>query len=235
MFTIASLAQSTALFKIATEVGILKTLLTGIIILSFWFGIKFIGQYKFNKKAEKTGIKISDESDLRNNALFTKGNYFLNYEVPNILVFTDKPVRRELVIDLLLSHFTSILEGCKEISEVDMADWSSDQWTMEMTSRFNGMLFGANNKCRNEGMPEVAIQRFSRWVAPSIELVYTFIGTIGSSNAYASNVVKTNTLFLIINVLFNTMIGDAERSIHSLNGDITGTVYKGKIVEEVEH
>lgn len=235
MFTIASLTQMTAFFKLATEVGVLKTILLGIVLLSIWFGFRFIAQYKFNKSAEKTGIKISDESDLRNNTLFTKGSYFLNYEVPNIVVFTDKPVRRELVIDLLLAHFSAILDGCKDIAEADMTGWTSDKWTREMTSRFDGMLFSANNKLRNVGMPEVAIQRFSRWAAPSIELVYTFIGTIGASNAYASNVVKTNTLFLIINVLFNTMIGDAERSIHSLNGDITGTVYKGRIVEEVEH
>ncbi len=64
---------------------------------------------------------------------------------------------------------------------------------------------------------------------------FTYITTIGTSRAYSSNIVKTNTLFLIVNVLFYTMLGDAERSIHSLNGDITGTIYKGKAVEEVEH
>jgi hypothetical protein len=87
VFTIASLSQATAFFKLATEVGVLKTILLGIVLLSIWFGFRFIAQYKFTKSAEKTGIKISDESDLRNNTLFTKGSYFLNYEVPNIVVF----------------------------------------------------------------------------------------------------------------------------------------------------
>ncbi len=235
MLTVATLSHVMAFFKLITEVGVIKTIVIGIVLLGLYFGVKFIGQYKFNKSAEKTGIKVSDESDLRFNALFTKGSYFLDYELPNIDVFADKPVRRQLVIDLLASYYSAILEGCTSIADIDMSKWSSEQWTIEMTRRFNAMLHTANAKCRTLGIPEVATSRFAKWTASSTDLLINYITTIGTSRAYSSNIVKTNTLFLIVNVLFYTMLGDAERSIHSLNGDITGTIYKGKAVEEVEH
>jgi hypothetical protein len=235
VFTIASFTQLSGLFKLANEMGLLKFFLFAVIIIGAFFGIKFIAQYKFNKKAEKNGIVLSDQNNLSYHVLFTKGNYFLTVELSKLDVFMDKPVRRQMVIDLLRSYITTMIEGCKDISITNMKEWTSDQWVMEMTKRFDSMLQGAANRARESGMPEIVINKFNQWMSPSIELLFSHINTIGTSTAYTSNVVKTSTLFLTVNLLNSIMLAEAERSIHTLNGDITGTVYLGKIVEEVVH
>lgn len=235
MNIVASFNQVAGLFKVAGEMGIIKFSLIAVVIIGAYFGVKYVSQYKFNKTAEKTGIKVGNETDLRYHVLFTRGEYMLNVELMSLDVFPDKPVRRQLVIDLLKAYITTLTEGCKEIALVDMKAWSSEQWVIEMTKNFNAMLQGAANRARNDGMPEIAISRFSMWANNSLETLFQLITTIGATTAYSNNVVKTNTLFLIVNLMIATMLGEAERSIHSLNGDITGTIYKGNVVEDAGH
>ena len=112
-----------------------------------------------------------------------------------------------------------------------MKGWSSEQWSIEMTNRLSDMITAATSTCRMEGIPEIVITKFARWVNPSIDMLFNYVEMIGNSNIYSSNIARTNTLFLIVNLLMSTMMGDAERSIKGLNGDISGQVYKGQIIE----
>lgn len=198
-------------------------------------GIQWIKTWQFKKTADKNGIKVGNESDLRYHVLFSTATYRLAIELPNLDIFPDKPVRQQLMVDLLRIYIKTIMEGCKDIAVTNMKGWSADQWTIEMSTRMSQMISAANGSARMEGIPEVVITKFSRWAGPSFDMLFTYVETIGSSNAYSSNIARTNTLFLIINLLMSTMLGDAERSIKELNGDITGKLYKGQLIEGVEH
>ena len=197
--------------------------------------IQWLKQWKFKKDAEKNGIQVGNESDLRYHMLFATAQYRLAIELPNLEIFPDKPVRRQLMVDLLRIYIKTIHDGCKEIATTNMKGWSADQWTIEMSTRMSQMISAANSTARLEGLPDAVITKFTRWAGPSFDMMFTYVENIGASTAYASNVVRTNTLFLIMNLLMSTMLGDAERSIKELNGDITGQVYKGQIIEAVEH
>lgn len=197
--------------------------------------VQWIKQMKFKKDAEKSGIKVSNESDLRYHVLFSTAQYRLAIEIPNLDIFPDKPVRQQLMTDLLQAYTKAILEGCKEISSTNMKGWSSEQWSIEMSNRLSMMISAANRNAKNEGIPDAVITKFSRWVNPSIDMLFNYVEVIGNSNIYSSNVARTNTMFLIVNLLMSTMLGDAERSIKQLNGDITGKLYKGQLVEPISH
>lgn len=197
--------------------------------------IQWIKTWQFKKTADANGIKVGDESDLRYHVLFSTAQYRLAIELPNMDIFPDKPVRQQLMVDLLRVYIKTIMEGCKDISITNMKGWPAEQWTIEMSTRISQMISAANNSARMEGIPEVVITKFSRWAGPSFDMLFTYVENIGTSSAYSSNIVRTNTLFLIINLLMSTMLGDAERSIKELNGDITGKLYKGQIIEAVEH
>lgn len=197
--------------------------------------IQWIKTWQFKKTADKNGIKVGDESDLRYHVLFSTAQYRLAIELPNLDIFPDKPVRQQLMVDLLRVYIKTITDGCKDISTTNMKGWSADQWTIEMNTRMSQMISAAQNSSRHEGIPDALITKFGRWAGPSFDMLFTYVETIGSSNAYASNIVRTNTLFLIINLLMTTMLGDAERSIRELNGDITGKLYKGQVIEDIEH
>lgn len=197
--------------------------------------IQWIKTWQFKKTADENGIKVGNESDLRYHVLFSTAQYRLAIELPNLDIFKDKPVRQQLMVDLLRVYIKSLMEGCKEISITNMKGWSADQWTIEMSTRMSQMIAAASSNARMEGIPDVVINKFTRWAGPSFDMLFTYIETIGSTTGYASNIVRTNTLFLIVNLLMSTMLGDAERSIKELNGDITGKVYKGQIIEAIEH
>lgn len=104
-----------------------------------------------------------------------------------------------------------------------------------MTHRFSQMVSAASNTARQDGIPDIVITKFSRWINPSIDMLFSYVDMIGNSNIYSSNIARTNTLFLVVNLLMSTMLGDAERSIKHLNGDITGKLYKGQAIEPIEH
>lgn len=193
--------------------------------------IQWIKETKFRKAAEKSGIQVGDESDLRYHVLFSAAQYRLTIELPNLNIFEDKPVRQLLMTDLLAIYIKSLAEGCKKISVTDMKKWSAEQWSIEMTNQLSQMISTAQTIAKAEGIPDLVILKFSRWVNPSIDMLFSYVEMIGNSNLYVSNVARTNTLFLIINLLMSTMLGDAERSIKGLNGDISGKEYKGQIIE----
>lgn len=206
-----------------------------LVALGGFAAIQWIKTWQFKKAASKNGIKVGDESDLRYHVLFSTAQYRLAIELPNLEIFSDKPVRQQLMVDLLRIYIKTIMDGCKDIAVTNMKGWPADQWTIEMSTRMSQMISAANGTARMEGIPEPVITKFSRWAGPSFDMLFTYVETIGSSNAYSSNIARTNTLFLIVNLLMSTMLGDAERSIKELNGDITGKVYKGQVIEAIEH
>lgn len=217
--------------KILLELGWINYILFLLVGIAAIASLQWIKQLKFKKAAEKSGIQVGDESDLKYHVLFSSAQYRLTIELPNLDVFPGKPVRQLLMTDLLRIYIKAILEGCKEISVTNMKGWSSEQWSIEMSTRLSTMISAANSTAKMEGIPDIVLLKFSRWVNPSIDMLFSYVEMIGNSNIYSSNIARTNTLFLIINLLMSTMLGDAERSIKLLNGDITGKSYKGHIIE----
>lgn len=212
--------------------GFIAFLLLGIGAI---FAMQWIKQFKFKKTAEKSGIQLGNESDLRYHVLFSTAQYRLTVELPNLDIFPDKPVRQQVMTDLLRVYLKSIMDGCKEVASSDMKGWSAERWSIEMTNRLSTMISVANNNARAEGIPDIVITKFSRWANPSIDMLFSYVEMIGNSNIYSSNVARTNTMFLVVNLLMSTMLGDAERSIKHLNGDITGKLYKGQLIEPINH
>ena len=206
-----------------------------LLALGAYATVQWIKQVKFKRAAEKSGIKVGNESDLRYHILFSTAQYRLTVELPNMDIFPNKPVRQMLMTDLLRIYIKSISEGCKEIASTNMRGWSSEQWNTEMTNRLSAMITNAHYNAKSEGIPDIVITKFSRWVNPSIDMLFTYVETIGNSNIYSSNIARTNTMFLVVNLLMSTMLGDAERSIKQLNGDITGKLYKNQVIEPIEH
>ena len=97
------------------------------------------------------------------------------------------------------------------------------------------MFYQANQKARESGIPEVVIDKFKKWYSPAVDTVFEHITWIGSPTSYNTNALRTNTLFMMTTVMLSSMLGDAERTIPKLNGDITGIKYKGKVIEPIGH
>ncbi len=197
--------------------------------------VQWVSGMKFKNAAEKGGIKLGTESDLRYHILFSTAKYRLSVEIPNLEVFKDKPIRQLLMIDLLRIYTKTISDGCRDIATLDMKGWSSDRWIVEMTNHISTIMSAAYETSKSEGIPDIVIIKFARWINPTVEMLFTYIETIGKSSTYFTNLARTNTLFLVVNLLLETILWDAERTIKYLNGDISGKTYKNYIIEGNPH
>lgn len=177
------------------------------------------------------GIRLNNPNDLRYHSFFQNAQYRLVVEIASLDLAPDKPVKQTMFRDLLYWKIKYIHDMCQELAELDMTGWGQDQWANEITKRVGVMLLAYNRKVVESGIPEVALIKFNRWHTTTIEMLYDYITVLGTSSIYSNNIARTNTLFLIMDLLLVTTIGDAERSLRELNGEIGGKEYKGMILE----
>lgn len=176
-------------------------------------------------------IRLNNTGDLRYHAFFQNAQYRLVVEIPNLDLAPDKPVKQGMFRDLLYWKIKYTHDMCQELAVADMDGWSSEKWASEVTKRLGDMLISFSKKSIEYGIPELVMSKFNKWHAPTMEMLYDYINVLGTSSIYSNNTARTNTLFLIMDLLLVTTIGDAERSLRELNGEIGGKQYNNKTLE----
>ena len=179
--------------------------------------------------------KLNDELQLKYHVFFSTAQYKLISEIPNLVLSKTLPIRQALFRDILYINIKNIYDTCQEIAETDMSGWKSAQWSAEITRKLIAITEGFNRDAKKEGIPDEVIVKFSNWNLTNIELLYDYVDTIGNSTAYPNVSTKTTTLFLIMNLLVVSTIADAEKTLITLNGDISGKMYKGQVIEPFEY
>lgn len=170
-------------------------------------------------------------NDLKFHSFFNNAEYRMLVEIPSLELFSNKPVRQKIFRDLLYIECKTIYDICFEIAKLDMSEWTEEQWKTEISKKVGEILSTFIKKSRDEGIPEIVIEKYNKWHNGSFELLFNYISLLGNETIYTSNIMRTNTFFLIMNLLLITTLADAERSLKEINGEITGLVYKGKKIE----
>lgn len=192
--------------------------------------IKSISEHTKNKLFQKKEIK------LKMHAFFNSINYSLNVEIPSMTVFKAKPTRQMLLKDLIHCTLASIEEVSESIAERDHGNWNHVEWNYEMRSFINEMNVLFIEKCESKGIPEIVYKKYLVWYFERLNHMRVVVDQIASTDTYPTPEIKTSTLFLAFNFFLVTMIADAEKTLKELNGDITGIVYRGHIIEPLgEH
>lgn len=169
--------------------------------------------------------------DARYHPFFSATQYKISVEIPEIRLAPDKPVKQQMFRDVLLIYTRRMHDTCMDIATMDSADYSSDKWVTEVNKRITKMLLGFQRECLENGVPEVALYKFSKWNARTVSLVQEYVKILGSSQLYSNNNTRTNTFLMIIGLLLVTNIADAEKTLKELNGEIGGKMYKGSVIE----
>lgn len=175
---------------------------------------------------------IGHYSPLDTHELFSKVQKMLSVELPNLELMPSKPVKQEMFRDILSFFVKSIHEECTAISIIDIDSWTPEKWVLEMTKHANQILVNFRTTALSNNVPDIVLQKFARWNQQTMELLYDHITTVGKADVYKSNNERTNTLFLVIGLLIVVTIGDAEKTIKELNGEISGKLYKGMVIED---
>lgn len=184
----------------------------------------------FSEKAKNKLLRRSDVK-LNQHAFFNAIAYSLNVELPAMTLFADKPVRQVLMRDLVYCSLASVEEVCESIAEADHSEWNHSAWNYEMRAAVNEMNRAFVEKCTNRGMPESVYRKYLGWYFKRLNSMRTIIDQISGAEIFDTPHAKTSALFVTFNLFLVTMITDAETTLKELNGDITGVMYKGGIVE----
>lgn len=187
------------------------------------------------KNASISLFQISKDSDnselLKYNPFFQKIGYRLAVELPSLEFDSDKPVKQQMFRDILIWNAKYTKTMCEEIIKIDMDDWSGSRWSTEVINTISEMVLKYQTHALENGVPPAVINKFNKWQLPVLEMVCSYIKLLGESTMYTSNISRTNTMLMVIDLLLITTIADAERSLHSLNGEISGLQYKGMSIE----
>ena len=229
-----------------SEYGLPAFVLLAIVI----FGLKLLTKSASNHISDVVdGFNCSDKSPMVPNdhsarlqnvneliyhPLFNNAQYRIVVEIPSLELCPSKPIKQKLYRDLLILNTQTTFDYCQEIAKMDgqMNNWSGEQWSVEVSKLVNKMVTKFHERAIAAEIPDVVLFKFARWNSTTLEMLYEYIAMLGSSSIYINNSARTNTFFLIVNVLLVTTIGDAERSLKELNGEVAGNLYKGMILEE---
>ena len=158
--------------------------------------------------------------------IFNKINGIIDTKLP--ITTLGGPVRTEIFRDVL----TMFYEAAEtEISNLLDKEITSENFLANNYNMANAIIKDSSTKMCNAGVPEVVIEKFNKWNNPRHEYVLSTITDIDASDVFSSVAEKE---YAALNLYMDTMyfvLMDAEKTLKNLNGDLTGSVYKGKVVE----
>lgn len=200
----------------------------GFIIILIIYSVYFL----LFKENIFTSEEKSAESDLRYHPFFRYSQYRHSVEIPHLVLCPDTPVKQRVFIDLLLILNENLIKVCEEIADIeDMDEWSPIKWGSEVSRLTVNALNDWETESIKNDIPLVVLIKFNNWAANSFSMMHEYITVLADSKIYTNNKTRTSTFFLVMNLLMVALIGDAERTMRDLNGDIAGQSYKGQIIE----
>ena len=215
--------------KILEKYGLVGIL----VLLSGWILTKVIAAFieKWVKNSDNDDDKLPSEDELKFHPFFSNAQYRLMVEIPDIEFNPSQPIRQKLCRDLLHHKILALHDSFLSFTELNIHDMSANEWSRFALRTVREMSTTFKNGARDAGVPNIVIEKFNRWHEPTLSLVNDYITVIANSNFYSSNVARSNTLLMILNLVLITTLGDAERSLRELNGELSGLPYDNSIIE----
>lgn len=164
-------------------------------------------------------------------AFFNSINYILDVEIHTLNIFPAQPVRRALTKDLIVCSLTSMLEVATKMIKTTNKKWSGREWAHHVHNMLNDMDSLFLNKCMIKGIPRPVYIKYLEWYLIRINHLRTTVDHIAISKLSPTPASKTFTLLMLFNLFVTTMMGDCETAVYELNGDITGLIYQGGVIE----
>jgi hypothetical protein len=113
----------------------------------------------------------------------------------------------------------------------NIEDMTPAQWMALVHEKLSTGDRTLHDRAISAGVPELVINKFMMFRQPTQILLYNYVKDLTVSTFYESNVVRTNTLLYLLNLKLVTVIGDSERNLIRINGEITGLMFEGNPLE----
>jgi len=178
----------------------------------------------------KTEFSVHDQ--LANHQFFSNLAFKLDNEIHSLTLNNKTtPIRQKLFRKLLELKLISIQAVVETIISEDMENMNPYQWAGFITGEIYKGDKHLETITLKAGIPSIVVSKFMVWQMRTVELLTNYVNDLAISTVYSSNMARTNTLLYLLSLQLITIIGDAEKTLGELNGEISGLVYKGEEIE----
>jgi hypothetical protein len=218
------------ILKVLTDFGYLGILIIFTSMLIHKIVSAKIELWLLEKKKKNNNTSV-DFDDLKNHSFFVNSQYRLMVEIPKLQFNTQQPVRQQMWRDLLYGSIKVMHDSLFDNIDSSMNEWTPEMWANKMTLLMGEINIKFEGESIKNGIPLKAIEVFTRWNTDVMSIIHEYIIALSNSRVYYSNISRMNTLLFLLNLKLVTMIGDSEKTLSEINGELSGLVYKNLQVE----
>lgn len=154
---------------------------------------------------------------------FNSIEYWVNNDINNLPIIN--PLKKRVVCTFLRIKYLTFSKNLKEyINTVDI-----EEEIMDLETLIIDCLKEYEDKARNEGIPDIFINKFRVWNSPHTHILIDSVQSICTSKFYDSFEEKIVAVLDILTFSFRVTLIDAERTINDLNGELEkalkGTIF----------
>lgn len=183
------------------------------------------------KSLQKVWIWIKNMKQIGNTTpielLSSKLDYWVKFKIPNLKM--NDPGRQAIFRDILKFKFTCFQNYVCTIDERINEHMTGHQVFHEIVSTFNDTVDSYEKMAIEHGVPEIVMVKYGEWQLRSYEYTVRAAELICLSNGYGNNSSRLNATFSLITAMMELTIAEAEKTLTDLNGQLTGTNYRGVI------
>lgn len=197
----------------------------GVVVVAgiVYYGFKFI-----DIQFDKYRANRLDAYDLKSHHIFADLQRDLDYDVPRLALGTEG--RTKLFTDMMRIKYATFLELSKPFIDQHKCEECRPECFYAKNIEFVTNLVNTyEERWRKEGIFEEAIQKFNEWHKTRVDMVVENIRVIADNKVYTTRNQKYTAMLDLYFYAMRWALFDAELSLHDLNGEITGKVYKGYI------
>ena len=142
------------------------------------------------------------------------------------------PVRTKIFKDVLRIFYETQTEIINNLLDKNITD---KDFLHENEKALNQIVELSTLKMKEYGIPEIVSIKFWEWNSKRHEYIASTLSDIDSSTVFktvvekqyaALNLYQTSSYFCLI---------DAEKTLKNLNGDLSGTIYRGEVIEGLHY
>ena len=223
--------------KSIVELGTTTIIVAAVIYLLIKYFSTMIDN-KIKKENQKTEIKHEEQVEhlglgslqilKETHPYFSKIDNLITVKLPFTKI--GGPVRTLIFRDVLKVFY----ETSKNINYRLLDDHITlENFLSKNREALNDIIKESTETMENYGIPKIVIEKFWEWNYKRHEYVINTLSDIDSSTIFNSIVEKQYAALNLYQSTSYFVLMDAENTLKNLNGDLTGTIYKGKTVESL--
>lgn len=148
--------------------------------------------------------------------------------IPNLPILD--PGRKKLFTDLLDARFKIVTEAYIQWLRLNLAaleDMRADTLASEQLALVGGIVEAFEAEARRMGAPDVVLERMRYWEGPRIGHLRSEIQLVCESEWLSDSSQRLGFILSVVEQIMKATVLDAERTLGSLNGKLTGLAYAG--------